>query len=98
MIEGISGNSQTNFNVDVYTTQNRGMTPEEIAKICADKIVSVSQDSHPVIRDQAIEFKQSITRLLSFYMKQVIKSDRTTIYNELVKSGHSELAEVIRRL
>ena len=98
MMEGISANGATNFNVNVLTTQNRGMKPEEIAKICADKIVSVSQDSHPVIRDQAIEFKETITKLLTFYMKQAIKSDRTTIYNELVKSGHNELAEFIRRL
>tara|TARA_R100000781_G_scaffold108268_1_gene72765 strand:+ start:786 stop:1082 length:297 start_codon:yes stop_codon:yes gene_type:complete len=98
MMESIPANGSTDFSVNVHTTQNRGMTPEEIAKICADKIVSVSQDSHPVIRDQAIEFKENITRLLSFYMKQAIKSDRTTIYNELVKSGHSELAEFIRRL
>ena len=97
-MEGISANGVTNFNVNVVTTQNRGMTPEEIAKICVDKIILVSQDSHPVIRDQAIEFKENLTKLLTFYMKQAVKSDRTTIYNELVKSGHSELAEFIRRL
>ena len=87
-MEGVSSYGATNFNVNVHTTQNRGFTSEELAEICADKIISVS----------AIEFRKNMTKILAFYMKQAIQSDRTTIYNELVKSGHSELAEFIRRL
>jgi hypothetical protein len=33
-----------------------------------------------------------------FYMKEAIKSDRTTVYNALKEAGHIELAEMIRRL
>ena len=97
-MEGVSSYWSTNFNVNVHTTQNRGFTSEELAEICADKIISVSETSHPAIKEQAIEFRKNMTKILAFYMKQAIQSDRTTIYNELVKSGHSELAEFIRRL
>ena len=33
--------------VSVQTTDNRGFTPEEVAKRCTEKIVDVSQDAHP---------------------------------------------------
>jgi len=33
-----------------------------------------------------------------FYMKEAIKSDRTTICAELQKQGHAELANIIRKL
>jgi hypothetical protein len=32
------------------------------------------------------------------YMRQAIRSDRTTVYNALIDAGHPELAELIRRL
>ena len=43
--------------IKVYTTQNRGFTPEEIAERAIEKIIYVGKDSHPVIRDQAETFK-----------------------------------------
>ena len=43
--------------VDVHTTNNRGFTPEEVAKRCADKIVEVSDKATPEIREQARAFK-----------------------------------------
>jgi hypothetical protein len=33
--------------VNVHTTENRGFTPEEIAKRCSDKIVEVSETASP---------------------------------------------------
>lgn len=86
------------FKVDVQTTQNRGFTPEEIAVRCANKIVGVSETAHPALRDQAVAFRASIEKLLAFYMKQAVASDRTTVYNALKDAGHPELAELIRRL
>lgn len=88
----------TGFRVDVKTTSKRGFTPEEIAARCADKIVSVSETAHPALREQATAFKGNIEKLLAFYMKQAVASDRTTVYNALKDAGHPELAELIRRL
>ena len=84
--------------VNVTTTQNRGFTPEEVAERCVEKIISVSDTAHPGIRDQANAFKQHIQRLVAFYMREAIRSDRTTVYNALKDAGHQDLAEAIRRL
>ena len=86
------------FGVEVRTTTNRGFTTEEIAQRCADKILVVSDTADPAIRDQAYAFRNKLVRLLEFYMRDAIRSDRTTVFNALNDAGHPELADLIRRL
>ncbi len=84
--------------VDIKTTDGRGFTPEELAEQCVKRIVSVSDNAHPGIRDQARAFSKHVEMLVANYMRQAIRSDRTTVYNALSDAGHPELAELIRRL
>lgn len=84
--------------VGVRTTENRGFTPDELAEQCVSKIISVSDSAHPGIRDQARAFSKHVEKLVAYYMRQAIHSDRTTVYNALKDAGHPELAELIRRL
>lgn len=84
--------------VNVLTTEGRGFTPDEVAERCVDKIISVSNTAHPGIRDQANAFKKHIEKVVAYYMREAIRSDRTTVYNALKDAGHPELADVIRRL
>ena len=84
--------------VVVETTEGRGFTPEEVAERCVRKIISVSDSAHPGIRDQANTFKAHIEKVVAFYMREAIRSDRTTVYNALKDAGQPELAELIRRL
>lgn len=91
-------NVNPDFKVEVHTTSNRGFTPEEIAERAANKIISISDDANPAIRAQAHAFRKQIVKLLGIYMREAIKSDRTTVYNALTDAGHKELAELIRKL
>ena len=84
--------------IGVRTTENRGFTPDELAEQCVSKIISVSDSAHPGIRDQARAFSKHVEKLVAYYMRQAIHSDRTTVYNALKDAGHPELAELIRRL
>ena len=86
------------FKVDVHTTNYRGSTPEEVAHRCVNKMVEVSETAHPVLREQMVEYKSSIEKILVLYMKQAIQGDRTTVYNAIKEAGYPELAEHIRRL
>jgi len=61
-------------------------------------MVVVSETAHPVLREQVIEYKSSIEKLLVLYMKQAIQGDRTTVYNAIKQAGYPELAEHIRKL
>lgn len=84
--------------VSVSTTSGRGFSPEEVAERCVQKLISVSDTAHPAIRDQARAFQAHMEKIVAFYMREAIKSDRTTIYNALVDAGHPELAEAVRKI
>ena len=84
--------------VNVQTTQNRGFTPDEVAERCVEKLISVSDDAHPAIRDQAQAFSGHFERVIIEYMKQAIQHDRVTIYNAIKDAGYDKLAEHIRRI
>lgn len=84
--------------VSVHTTQNRGFTPEEIAERCVNKIISVSDSANPILKDQANAFRKNIMAVIVFYLKEAVKSDRTTVCKQLIDAGQPELAEVIRRI
>ena len=62
------------------------------------KIISISDNTDPNIRDQARAFSNNIEKIVTFYIKQAINSDRTTVYNAIKDAGHPKLAELIRRL
>lgn len=84
--------------VGVRTTSNRGFSPEELAEQAAQKIVAVSDTAHPALREQAHAFQKQIAKVIELYLKQAVRSDRTTVYNALNDAGHPELADLIRRL
>jgi len=84
--------------VTVKTTENRGFSPEEVAERCVEKLISVSDTAHPALRDQAHAFKRHMETVVAFYMREAIKSDRTTTYSALCEAGPPELAEAIRML
>ena len=84
--------------VGVRTTNNRGFTPEEVAELCVDRLMIVSNDAPPAIKDQALAHKERMKAVIADYMKQAIQSDRTTVYNAISDAGHKKLAEYIRKM
>jgi len=84
--------------VSVQTTSGRGLSPEEWAEMCLQKIVYVGDQAIPAIRDQALAYRQEIKTVLVSYMTKAIKSDRTTLYNLLLKQGHKDMADILLKL
>ena len=87
-----------NFKVDIQTTDNRGQTPEEVAERCVNKLIGISNNAHPAIKEQAHAYRIEMEKIIAIYMRQAIKSDRTTVYNAIKDSGNPKLAEYIRRM
>ena len=92
-----SGNSEIG-DVAVFTSTNRGHSPEEMADMALNKIMLVSEDAPPVIRDQAVAYKAKLKEILIFYMNRMAQSERTTIWALMQQQGHEDVAEIIRRL
>ena len=84
--------------VAVSTTENKGHDSEFWAQAAADRIVSVGGNCHPLIAQQAQAFKESVEKTVEFYMKEAIKSDRTTLIASLEEQGHKDMADILRRL
>ena len=81
--------------VEVKTTSNRGFTPEEIAEQALDKIISIGNNSHPVIQAQAEAFRKEIKGVLVSYLHQAVASHNTTLTNRFTDSGHPELVKLL---
>jgi hypothetical protein len=84
--------------VTALTTNNTGLSPDYWADRCVEKIIYVAEGSDSILKDQAVAFKEAIRTAVRNHMKQAIKSDRTTLYNLFVQQGHTDMAEILRRL
>lgn len=81
--------------VMVATTQGRGFTPEEIAERAVEKIIYVGGASHPAILEQARAYKESIRKVVTFYMHEAIRSHNVTLTNKFTQAGHPELVALL---
>jgi len=85
-------------NALVFTSNDGGHSPEDMAEMALNKIMMVSDTAPPVIREQAYAHRQRLKEVLVFYMNKMCQSERTTIWALMKKQGHEDMAEIIRRL
>ena len=84
-------------NVSVMTTDNRGHSVEEMTELLLRRIISVADTAPPAIRAQAVQFQDSLRKLIYHYMAEAVKSDRITVAAKLrTKAPH--LADLIGQL
>ena len=62
------------------------------------KIVYVSEEAPPAIKDQAQAFAGRVEDVLRFYIDLAKREERGTICQTLRKAGHDDIADFIRRL
>ena len=82
----------------VFTSTNRGHSPEEMAEMAMNKIMVVSDTAPPVIKEQALAHRERLKEILIFYMERMAQSERTTMWALMKQQGHEDMAEIIRRL
>ena len=85
-------------NIDVKTTKNKGLSPEHWTERIMEKLISISDNADPMVKAQAQAFKDNMTSVVLFYLKQAIASDRATVAGLLEQQGHKDMADIIRRL
>tara|TARA_R110000751_G_scaffold35059_1_gene86549 strand:+ start:1508 stop:1795 length:288 start_codon:yes stop_codon:yes gene_type:complete len=85
-------------NVMVSTTNNKGHDPEFWAEQITNKIVSVSVNAEPHVRQQALAFRSFIYEVILAGTKSAIASDRVTIRGMLSAQGHEDMANIIKEL
>lgn len=91
------GNAEVG-NVSVMTSSEGGLSNEQVVDLVLDKILLVSNNAPPVIKEQALVYKNQIREVLYSYVEFTKRQERATITQTLLKAGHEDLANIIRRL
>lgn len=81
--------------ITVQATSGRGFTPEEVAERALDKIIYVGENVDPVIRDQALAYRDNLRKVLVYYMHEAVRSNKTTLVNKFKNAGHPELIPLL---
>ena len=84
--------------INVQTTQNKGLSPEYWTERIMERLISISDNATPEVKAQAQAFKDNMTQVVLLYLKQAIMSDRATVAGLLDKQGQKDMANIIRRL
>jgi hypothetical protein len=85
-------------NVNVMTSDKGGLNNEQIADLAVDKIVSISDEAPPHVRQQANQFREHLKKVLYHYLLLARNEERASIVHILRSNGQKETAEYIRRL
>ena len=85
-------------NVIVTTTEHCNLGPEHWADRATEQVISIGEDAHPLIVDQAKAFKARIRHVFNYYIKEAIKEDRSKVVTLLRSAGHSDLANSVEKL
>ena len=84
--------------VSVITTDNRGLSVEEVAQMAVNKILYVAEDAPEPLREQAKAFKDTVREVIVYHMKHAVDQDRATVAARLREAGYPELAKNLRSL
>ena len=84
--------------VFVQTSSNGGLSAEQIADLCCRKLVHVSEDAPPEIRDQAIVFKVRVENVVLGYIKEAMRAERDRCVHVASSGGYDDLANLLRRV
>ena len=84
--------------VKVYTSDNGGLSNEQIVEMALDRIIYIADGTHPAIKEQARAFKDQMANILVHYVALAKKQERDTICQVLISNGHQDMANIIRRV
>jgi hypothetical protein len=84
--------------VNVMTSVNGGHTPEQIAELCVDKLIRVSDSAPPEIAAQARAFREQMLAVVLQYVRMAAAEDRATVMTKLEQGGYELLARQLRSL
>ena len=82
----------------VFVSSNGGHSPDNIAEMCVDKIISVSDTAPPEIQQQARVFRDKMLNVVRHYITMAVNEDRATVSNHVREAGFPDIAEQLRRL
>ena len=80
----------------VVTSTDGGLSAEQITVLCCNKIVQVSENAAPEVKEQAAVFRTQLEAVVHAYVTKAMQEERETCVQIAVRGGYSELAELLR--
>jgi hypothetical protein len=84
--------------VNVMTSSNGGHSPEQIAELCVDRLIRISDTAPPELAMQARAFREQMLAVVLHYVKMAAAEDRSTVVAKLEQAGFSDLSKQIKGL
>lgn len=81
----------------VKTSDYGGLPMEDLADLCADRILHIADSAPPAIREQAKYFKDSLRTTMLDYLKRAQQSERARCIQICAQGGHQAAADILRR-
>lgn len=79
----------------VAVTNNGVHSPETMAELCTNKLVHISAQAEPHVRQQAEAFRDRLQEVIASYMRKVALNERERIASTL-DASHPEIALMVR--
>jgi hypothetical protein len=79
---GTSGSANVG-SVSVMITNGGTKSPDQWAKEIADKVLYIADTAHPMIRDQAMMFKDQMFRVIRDNIALAIEQEREWLHNQI---------------
>lgn len=83
--------------VRVETTNNRASSIDELTDRALEKILYVSDTADPMVKAQALAFKERIRAVLEHYMLEAVRSYRHNQRARLLVGGKQDIVELLDR-
>jgi hypothetical protein len=81
----------------VKTSDFGGLPMEDLAELCAMRIITVADSAPPAIREQARLFQDQLRKVLIEYFIRAKQSERATCIQICLQGGHTDAATLLRR-
>ncbi len=82
----------------VVTSSNGGHSPEQVAELCVNRLIQISETAPPELAQQARAFREQMLAVVLHYVKLAAAEDRATVCAKLEQAGFSDLAQQVRRV
>jgi len=84
--------------VNIVTSENGGLSNDQIADMLASKLIYISDEAPEPIRLQAEAFRDRVRNMAQYYIELARKEERASICAKVREAGQLELANAIGRL
>lgn len=84
--------------VGVATSDNGGLSTEQISELAVNKIVSISENAPEPIKQQAQAFIENVRNVVHYHIELARREERATICHKVREVGQPDLANAIRRI